>query len=125
MITHDLASKGTDMWSLGCIIYELLTGSTLFKGNSLKQLYSNIIQSNFTLQDDLDEDAKDLIIRLCALCPYERLGAGEKNSGYSMEDLMDHPFFKGKKFKNRYKKTPPVGDIDIQSYSTMPSYQFS
>jgi hypothetical protein len=77
------------------------------------------------LPEDMDENAKDLIRKLCVPCPYERLGAGEKNSEYSMNNLMNHQFFKGKKFSNRYKKTPPTGDLDMKDYSTIPSYQFS
>ncbi len=34
-------SHATDMWSLGCIIYEVLTGRTLFRGDSeIDQLYN-------------------------------------------------------------------------------------
>lgn len=113
MITHDLTTLGADLWALGCIIFEMLTGTTLFKGMTMNKLHSNIVNLKYDFPADFDEDAEDLISRLCVACPYERLGAGDPDSEYSMESLMNHPFFKGKKFQKRYKKTPPLGEIEI------------
>ena len=31
-----------DMWSLGCVFYEMLVGTTPFRGSNPKELYTNI-----------------------------------------------------------------------------------
>lgn len=36
-------SKEVDWWCLGCLIYEMVTGVTPFKGNNRSELFSKIV----------------------------------------------------------------------------------
>lgn len=38
----------TDVWSLGCVLYELVTFTHPFDGRSQRQLFDNIIRANYT-----------------------------------------------------------------------------
>lgn len=38
----------TDVWSLGCVLYELVTFAHPFDGRSQRQLFDNIIRANYT-----------------------------------------------------------------------------
>lgn len=81
-----------DLWSFGCVIYELLTGFPPFycTNNDRKELFRKIERSDPMYPDCLSPAASDLISRLLAKDPNERIGMGENG----MRELFDHPFFK-------------------------------
>lgn len=68
------------------------------------------------MMEDLDKDAKDLIKKLLRKCPLRRLGAGPKGSKYSLEELMNHPFFQGESFEKMQFKTPPFSQLEKEKY---------
>ncbi|CAI2359870.1 unnamed protein product [Moneuplotes crassus] len=108
MLDHNIACFGSDLWGLGCIIYQCLTGFPPFKGETETAVFEAILEREVTFPDDMDQNAKDLIKKLLVKDPRERLGAGPKRSGRTLKDLKKHPFLKGTKCKNLYKKRPPV-----------------
>jgi calcium/calmodulin-dependent protein kinase I len=71
----------SDMWSVGCIIYLLLSGNLPFMGRSQKELFRKIVSGKFEFDDDdwcdVSAEAKDLVKRLLVLDPDERLTSTE------------------------------------------------
>lgn len=49
---------GVDMWSLGCIIYELIAGSPLFPAKDENELLEYIIVTIGTIPDNMLTNAK-------------------------------------------------------------------
>eukprot|EP00977_Amphora_coffeiformis_P006560 scaffold1404_cov166-Amphora_coffeaeformis.AAC.27 len=71
----------SDMWSVGCIIYLLLSGNLPFMGRSQKELFRKIVAGKFEFEakdwDGVSDDAKDLVRRLLVLDPDQRMTAAE------------------------------------------------
>ena len=69
----------SDMWSVGCIVYLLLSGNLPFLGRSQKELFRKIMAGRFEFKeeiwDEVSDDAKDLVNKLLVLDPDTRLSA--------------------------------------------------
>lgn len=67
----------SDMWSVGCIIFLLLSGNLPFMGRSQKELFKKIVSGKFEFDDDdwcdVSNDAKDLVTQLLVLDPDQRM----------------------------------------------------
>ncbi|KAG1666174.1 hypothetical protein FOA52_012021 [Chlamydomonas sp. UWO 241] len=82
-------SYPADLWALGCIVFQMLTGSPPFKAGSEYLTFQKVTDRDFAFPDGFPDDARDLVDRLLALEPDERLGAGD------MQLLKAHAFFDG------------------------------
>lgn len=79
----------SDMWSVGCIVFLLLSGNLPFMGRSQKELFRKIVAGKFVFAaedwDDISPEAKDLVKRLLVLDPDDRMTA---------MDALRHPWLK-------------------------------
>ncbi|KAJ2776238.1 hypothetical protein GGI15_004903 [Coemansia interrupta] len=112
-----------DWWSLGILIYEMLTGSVPFKGKSPAQISKNIAKTKVKYPVYMTPDAKDLIIRLLRKKPDQRLGYGPKG----IDMLKKHRFFRKINWdrleKDHMSFTPPIvpvvaSDCDVSNFAT-------
>ncbi len=82
--------KAVDWWSLGAIIYEMLTGLPPFYSKDREKLFKNIKAGNIKYPVYLSKDALSLLQSFFVRDPDKRLGSG--NNG--INDIKTHPFFK-------------------------------
>lgn len=69
--------RAVDFWSLGILLYEILTKKVPFEDNDKLRLYNKIIKSNnedITFPDFVKPHAVDLVSKLLSPKPVERLG---------------------------------------------------
>ena len=78
-------NEKADIWSLGAICYEMLTGETLFNVESLQQLMEKVEEGNYNIPLYV-VFSKEIISFLYAMLQYD----GEKR--YSAEQLSNHSF---------------------------------
>eukprot|EP00184_Porphyridium_aerugineum_P006015 CAMPEP_0184695932 /NCGR_PEP_ID=MMETSP0313-20130426/3391_1 /TAXON_ID=2792 /ORGANISM="Porphyridium aerugineum, Strain SAG 1380-2" /LENGTH=630 /DNA_ID=CAMNT_0027154459 /DNA_START=247 /DNA_END=2139 /DNA_ORIENTATION=+ len=86
--THQTAA--VDWWTLGILMYEMLTGETPFKGTTQADTFHRIVSLDvkFPSELHLSHDVKDLIKKLLHRDPAKRLGS---ESGAS--EVKAHKFF--------------------------------
>ena len=88
MIQNSGHDKHVDIWCLGVLLFELLTGIPPFIGQNRILLMKNIINVNISWpmppRLPLDPDAKDLISKILKKNPNERI---------SLENMIKHNFF--------------------------------
>jgi myosin-light-chain kinase len=79
----------SDIWSLGIIIYYMLTKKYLYEGKNEYQLYNNIISQNINDKLSENEELNDLLIKMLKININERI---------SWEEYFNHPFFELNEF---------------------------
>ena len=87
---HD---ETADIWCIGVLLFELISGTTPFKGNDIDTVTYNIRTLKITWPKKMDPDAQDLISKILKLEGKDRL---------SIEQILNHKFFK-KYFPNASK----------------------
>ena len=83
-IGHD---EHLDIWCIGVLLFELLTGNVPFKGKDIDSLNNNILQLKIVWPKDISNTAKNLILKILKRDPGDRI---------SLVDMLKHPFFKEK-----------------------------
>lgn len=81
--------RAVDWWSLGTIIYELLTGLPPFYSENTVHMQDKILNAPLLLPDHLSPSAKDLLVKLLNRDARLRLGSGPTDAA----ELRNHPFF--------------------------------
>lgn len=95
----DRKGHGTavDWWSLGMVIYELLTGLPPWYTTDRKKLFQRIKLAPLTFPESVSSQAKSLISGMMNRDPKKRLGN-------DIETLKSHSFFKGLDWDDVYNK---------------------
>ncbi|KAG1472738.1 hypothetical protein G6F56_001358 [Rhizopus delemar] len=107
-------SKTVDWWTLGVLLYEMLTGLPPFYDENTNEMYRKILQDELRFPDDVSSDARGLLRGLLTRDPNERLG----NKG--SEEIKNHPFFASIDWRklNQKKLQPPYKPSVESAYDT-------
>ena len=73
-----------DIWCIGVLMFELMTGQPPWKGDDITTLKYNIRRLKINWPKTMDPDARDLITKILRYIPEERI---------SLRGMLMHPFF--------------------------------
>ncbi|XP_049786907.1 ribosomal protein S6 kinase beta-1 [Schistocerca gregaria] len=90
ILTRSGHGKAVDWWSLGALMYDMLTGAPPFTAENRKKTIEKILRGKLVLPQYLTPDARDLIRKLLKRQVNQRLGSGPGDG----EAIKMHPFFR-------------------------------
>ncbi|ELT91464.1 hypothetical protein CAPTEDRAFT_131028 [Capitella teleta] len=99
----------SDLWALGCIVFQFCAGKVPFWGGHEYQIFQKIIKLEYEFPHGFDSTTQNLVEQLLNLDPRKRLGCKEMG-GYAK--LKAHPFFEGVDWDNLPEGKPP----ELQPY---------
>jgi len=80
-------TKTVDWWTLGVLLYEMLTGLPPFYDENTEVMYNRILEDPLRFGDEIGPEARSLLTGLLVRDPSMRLGVN------GAEDIKRHPFF--------------------------------
>lgn len=96
---------GADWWTLGILIYEMLSGGTpFFDEKGPEAMYNKILSGRFTFPSYFSVEVKDLLTKLLALRPTQRLGV-LKDGALAVKR---HTWFQGFDWDGLYHRRLPA-----------------
>ena len=84
MINNTGHDEKVDIWCIGVLLFELMTGVQPWRGTDVNTVKMNIVRLRINWPKNMDRKAGDLISRILRYNPEERI---------SLESMLMHPFF--------------------------------
>ncbi|XP_043241496.1 3-phosphoinositide-dependent protein kinase 1-like isoform X2 [Amphibalanus amphitrite] len=107
LLQEKTTSHASDLWALGCVVYQMVAGLPPFRSRSQYMIFKKILALDYVIPPEgFSVEVTDLIQKLLVLEPWKRLGADDPGTDYP--SLKAHPFFAGVEFTQLHEQTPPV-----------------
>ncbi|XP_031439320.1 ribosomal protein S6 kinase beta-1-like isoform X2 [Clupea harengus] len=105
-------NRAVDWWSLGALMYDMLTGAPPFTGENRKKTIDKILKCKLNLPPYLTQEARDLLKKLLKRSASSRLGATVGDAA----EVQAHPFFRHTNWEDLLaKKVEPPFKPFLQS----------
>ncbi|XP_076800078.1 uncharacterized protein LOC143445102 [Clavelina lepadiformis] len=95
LLGEEYDAPAVDVWSLGVILYMLVSGVAPFNEANDSETLINIMDCRYTMMDHVSKDCQDLIQRMIIREPSERI---------ALSDIVIHPWLNGAKSLRRARR---------------------
>ena len=85
MINKKGHDEKVDIWCIGVLLFEIITGTIPFQGDNIHNLKNNIKHMKINWPSSIGYEEKDLISKILRYNPKDRL---------TLEEILEHKFFK-------------------------------
>ncbi|XP_062542403.1 3-phosphoinositide-dependent protein kinase 1-like [Armigeres subalbatus] len=99
------SSESSDLWSFGCILYQMMSGIPPFQGANDYLIFQKINNMEISFPENFNSDAENLIRKLLVQDPLERIGI---NDVERYKSIRSHTFFEGVDFSTIRAISAPV-----------------
>ncbi|THH20108.1 hypothetical protein EW146_g1193 [Bondarzewia mesenterica] len=113
-------NRTIDWWTLGVLLYEMLSGLPPFYDESTEKMYEKIMQNPLIFGDDISSKARSILTGLLTRDPMQRLGVN------GADEIKKHPFFEKVDWKRLLQKKiqPPfkpsvTSPVDVSNFDTV------
>ncbi|EAY23740.1 CAMK family protein kinase [Trichomonas vaginalis G3] len=108
----------SDVWSLGVILFGIVTGEHPWRTENTSAMLSQIIHGEFTFPSYLSDDCKDLISKMLVLEPSQR---------WTLKQVLGHPWIQYEKFSSARNTLAGKKLLtrDVPTASGLPLYRIS
>ncbi|EGN98283.1 hypothetical protein SERLA73DRAFT_161121 [Serpula lacrymans var. lacrymans S7.3] len=121
ILTAQGYNKSIDWWTLGVLLYEMLSGLPPFYDEVTDKMYQKILQDPLVFGSEIGSEARSILTGLLTRDPARRLGVN------GAEEIRRHPFFeKHIDFKKLLQKKiqPPFkpsvsSPVDVSNFDTV------
>jgi len=113
-------SLAVDYWSLGTLMYEMLTGLPAFYDNDVQKMYRYKMKAEIEMPDEMEDTAKDIILKFLDKNPENRL----KNP----EEIKAHPYFSTinwEALQNKTLEPPYIPSVKSKESTIMIDREFT
>ena len=122
MLSKEGTTKASDIYGIGAILFELISGSPPFYSPDENLMYKNISENKLMFPEFFSGELKDLLKKMLDKDPNKRIGIKNDKS-----DLKNHEFFSDLNWEDIMNKRvkPPVEMIDVrEEYDLKEKFEF-
>ncbi|EKX74406.1 protein kinase domain containing protein [Theileria equi strain WA] len=104
------SGKNRDIWSLGCLIYQMIVGRPCFYGSTPYFIYNRVKARDLRFPHHVNQDCRDLIEHLLVIDPEHRLGSN------CISEIRNHKYLLEFTFRlHKCIDNIPNGDSDVSA----------
>ena len=110
-VHNKFSNKKSDIWSLGCVLYDLITGFPPFNGESEYLIFEKSTEAKYIFPEGVVNDlAKDLIEKIIVVDPEKRP---------TIDEILNHPYLKNEYQDKNFLQNLPIMTEDEKEYYEM------